>query len=94
MYEIAFTTQFKKDFKKYLKNPQDSEKIKEVIGLLSKNGVNSIPQKMKPHRLIGKSLRIILEEKIHKILKDKHLQNVCFLLNPPPLSAPAVCFSF
>lgn len=53
MYKIAFTTQFKKDFKKYLKKPQDAEKIKKVIELLSSNGFDSIPNKMKPHRLIG-----------------------------------------
>ena len=53
IYEIDYTGQFKKDFKKY-KNKKDKVlKITETIKLLEKGGVDNLPQTMKAHTLIG-----------------------------------------
>jgi mRNA interferase YafQ len=53
MYSIVPSTRFKKSLKKYLKNPLERQFIFEIIELLKTDGFNSIPQKMKPHKLIG-----------------------------------------
>lgn len=53
IYEINYTKQFKKDYKKYRNNLKKVEKITNVIQLLEKGGVENIPQSMKPHFLIG-----------------------------------------
>ena len=53
MYSIVPSTRFKKSLKKYLKNPLERQFIFEIIELLKTDGFNSIPQKMKPHNLIG-----------------------------------------
>ncbi len=52
-YSIAFSTQFKKDLKKYLKVKSDKEKIYNTIELLSDDGYQNIPKNMKPHKLSG-----------------------------------------
>jgi mRNA interferase YafQ len=52
-YSIVPSTRFKKSLKKYLKNPTEKKLIIEVIELLQMGGSDSIPKKMKPHKLIG-----------------------------------------
>ncbi len=52
-YILKFTSHFKKDFKRYRNNKVKSDKIIKVLELLKKGGVNNIPDKMKPHFLIG-----------------------------------------
>ena len=51
-YKLSFSSRFKKDFKKYKKQLRELNAILEVIELLEQ-GVEAIPQKMKPHKLIG-----------------------------------------
>ena len=53
MYTLQVTTQFKKDLKKVKKRPKDYNLTKNLILLLQQNGVQGLPQKVKPHRLIG-----------------------------------------
>lgn len=53
IYEIDYTKQFKKDYKKYRNNAKKIEKITNAIRLLEDGGVSNIPQSMKPHFLIG-----------------------------------------
>lgn len=52
-YTLIPSTSYKKDLKKYLKQPNKVIKIKEVLHILIKNGREGIPPKMKPHTLIG-----------------------------------------
>jgi mRNA interferase YafQ len=52
-YSLIFTTQFKKDSKKYFKNPKKFKKIRECLILLEKGGADAIPGNMKPHKLSG-----------------------------------------
>jgi mRNA interferase YafQ len=51
-YKLSFSGQFKKDFKKYKKQPRELKAIAEVLELLEQ-GTDAIPQTMKPHKLIG-----------------------------------------
>lgn len=51
-YKLSFSGQFKKDFKKYKKQPRELKAIAEVIELLEQ-GADAIPQTIKPHKLIG-----------------------------------------
>lgn len=51
MRTIRLTTKYRKDFKKYARNPQKVQKIMEVVQLLE-SGVD-IPPKYSPHKLIG-----------------------------------------
>lgn len=51
-YTLSFSSKFKKDFKKYKNQTRELESIKNIIELL-KNGVEAIPQTMRPHKLIG-----------------------------------------
>ena len=53
MYQLIPTTSFKKDFKKVKKNRKDFESAALVLKTLQLNGVDGIPQKMKPHKLTG-----------------------------------------
>ena len=53
MYSIVPSSRFKKSLKKYLKNPVERQLIFEIIELLRNDGFNSLPKKMKPHKLIG-----------------------------------------
>ena len=50
MYELFYTTKFKKDLKRF-KN--DFDLIGEVLKILQAQGVKGIPEKMRPHRLKG-----------------------------------------
>ena len=52
-YQILFSSQFKKDFKKYLRQPKEKEAIQSVISILAEEGYLGIPQNMVPHRLKG-----------------------------------------
>ena len=49
---IVYTTQFKKDFKKIVKQGKDISKLETLIDLLIEG--ESLPQKYKDHSLIGK----------------------------------------
>lgn len=53
IYEIDYTTQFKKDYKKFKNNSYKLEKIANAIKLLEAGGIDNLPQSMKPHSLIG-----------------------------------------
>jgi len=53
LYTVFPSTRFKKDYKKFLKRKKELEAIQSTIRLLSQNGHNAIPQRMKPHTLIG-----------------------------------------
>lgn len=50
MYQLLYTTKFKKDLKK---QRQNFELIGLVLKLLQQKGVLGIPQSMKPHKLKG-----------------------------------------
>ena len=52
-YKHLASTRFKKSLKKHLKNPSERKSIFEVLELLKSGGFDFIPQKMKPHKLIG-----------------------------------------
>ena len=52
MYQINFTTKFKKDFKVISKRNYDLQLLKQIIGLLSETG--SVPEKYNSHKLKGK----------------------------------------
>ena len=52
-FSINFTSKFKKDYKKYQNDSKKLREIQKTIILLSQNGTSAIPNKMKPHRLIG-----------------------------------------
>lgn len=51
-YKLSFSGKFKKDFKKYKKQPRELKAIREVVELL-RQGAEAIPQLMKPHKLRG-----------------------------------------
>lgn len=52
-YKLVPSTTYKKELKKYLKQPNKVGKIKEVLQILIEKGKEGIPAKMKPHTLIG-----------------------------------------
>ena len=51
MYTLKITSQFKKDLKRIQNNPSKIKHLKEVLELLEQDG--KLPEKYKPHRLIG-----------------------------------------
>ena len=53
LYELYYATIFKKELKKFKKQPDKIQKILAVVKLLEKGGVSQIPKKMKPHMLVG-----------------------------------------
>lgn len=53
MYQLIPTTRFKKDVKKVKRNRKDFESASLVLRTLELNGVEGIPEKMKPHKLLG-----------------------------------------
>lgn len=53
MYQLIPTTRFKKDVKKVKRNSKDFESASLVLRTLELNGVEGIPEKMKPHKLLG-----------------------------------------
>lgn len=52
MFQIHYTTRFKKDFKVISKRNYDLQLLKQVITLLSETG--TVPEKHLPHQLKGK----------------------------------------
>ena len=50
---LKYSTSFKKDLKVISNNAQKLQKTAEVLGMLQECGVEGIPRKMKPHKLIG-----------------------------------------
>ena len=53
LYELYYASIFKKELKKFKKQPDKIQKILAVVKLLEKGGVSQIPKKMKPHMLVG-----------------------------------------
>ena len=53
MYKLIPTTKFKKDLKKVKNNRKDFESAALVLKTLEASGVEGIPPKMKPHKLVG-----------------------------------------
>lgn len=53
MYQLDFTTKFKKDFKKVKKNKKDYELAVGLLQTLKIKGVLGVPKIMRPHKLIG-----------------------------------------
>ena len=51
MFILKITSQFKKDLKRIQNRPDKIKHLKEALQLLEKDG--SLPEKYKPHRLIG-----------------------------------------
>jgi mRNA interferase YafQ len=51
MYQLHYTTKFKKDFKVISKRNYDLQLLKQIIDLLTENG--TVPEKYQPHRLSG-----------------------------------------
>ena len=51
MKTLHFSSQYKKDFKRYRNNPQKLAKLLEVLRMLE-NDIQ-IPAELKPHRLTG-----------------------------------------
>lgn len=52
-YHLVYSTKFKKDYKKFLKKKRELMDIQKAIALLAENGHEAIPEKMKPHKLVG-----------------------------------------
>ncbi len=48
MYELFYTTKFKKDLKKF---KSDFGLIGDFLKVLQEKGIRGVPIKMKPHRL-------------------------------------------
>ncbi|HBS11797.1 MAG TPA: type II toxin-antitoxin system mRNA interferase toxin, RelE/StbE family [Flavobacteriaceae bacterium] len=53
MYKLVLTTKFKKDLKKVKRNAKDYIITSQVLTILQANGVEGIPNIMKPHKLKG-----------------------------------------
>lgn len=52
-YKITYSSQFKKDYKRFENDEKKIVKIDHTIDLLRQNGQHSIPIQMKPHLLKG-----------------------------------------
>lgn len=52
-YKIFPSSKFKKDYKKFVHRIKHLGAIQETIIELSENGYESIPQRKRPHKLIG-----------------------------------------
>jgi mRNA interferase YafQ len=53
MYQLEFTTKFKKDLKKVKKIKLDFDLTVDVLKILKANGVSGISENMQPHKLKG-----------------------------------------
>ena len=53
LYTVIPTTIFKKEIKKYKKQPKKFEKIEEIVQILINKGTSGIPKDKNPHLLIG-----------------------------------------
>ncbi len=49
---LHYSTQYKKDFKKYRNQPQKLQKLLQVLRLLENE--QELPQELKAHKLLGK----------------------------------------
>ena len=54
LYVVFPSTTYKKELKKYKKQPQKLEKINEIVDILIDKGVEGLPEEYRPHVLIGK----------------------------------------
>lgn len=52
-YELKYSTQFKKDFKKIKRDQKKLVESQKVFQYLINDGTNAILEKMKPHQLKG-----------------------------------------
>lgn len=52
MYEIFFSNQFKRSYKKCLKRGYNKDLLEKVVSILAETG--TLPQRYKPHKLSGK----------------------------------------
>lgn len=53
-YTLQYSSRFKKDYKKYLHQPEKLVVITNTFSLLLQNGNAAIPASMRPHKLSGK----------------------------------------
>ncbi|QCX01984.1 type II toxin-antitoxin system YafQ family toxin [Aggregatimonas sangjinii] len=53
MFQLQFTTKFKKDLKKVKRNQKDFELAVALLKKLEIKGVAGVPKNMRPHRLTG-----------------------------------------
>lgn len=53
MYELRYTSRFKKDLKKIKRNNNDFKLAKNFLILLQHKGVEGVPFQMRPHKLLG-----------------------------------------
>jgi mRNA interferase YafQ len=51
MFQINYTTKFKKDFKVISKRKYDLQLLKQIIALLTETGM--VPERYNPHKLKG-----------------------------------------
>ncbi len=51
MKRLRYSTQYKKDFKKYRHQPQKLNKLLKVLRLLERE--EKLPTELKPHKLLG-----------------------------------------
>lgn len=52
MYEVTYTNQFKRSFKKCIKRGLDVELFRTALNILQQEG--KLPQQYRPHKLSGK----------------------------------------
>ncbi len=52
-YVLLYSTRFKKDYKKFVHQPEKLEAIKNTLKMLFQNGFAAIPPTMRPHKLSG-----------------------------------------
>ena len=52
-YLLVPTSQFKKDVKKFLKQPKERADIQSVISILAEKGHSGLSKKLVPHKLKG-----------------------------------------
>ena len=53
MYILKYTSQFKKDLKRYRHKTNAINELRSILKYLSEDGVVGVPEKNKPHRLKG-----------------------------------------
>ena len=53
LYTVIPTTLYKKELKKYLKQPKKIDKIEKIVQILIEKGSEGIPTDKSPHMLVG-----------------------------------------
>ena len=53
LYTVIPTTLYKKELKKYLKQPKKLDKIEKIVQILIEKGSEGIPTDKSPHMLVG-----------------------------------------